>query len=133
MRVVLIGCRSAFVYRVIHGDGGKLGKQPPFLRWRLSDPVQRVWLQFCSASAAVPVHTLRVRDIPFASRICTLCTEGVVGDEQHVLLTCRATASVRLLHAQHLRFDYSNLHDFLKENRASALAYFVWDVMRKLS
>jgi hypothetical protein len=92
-----------------------------------------VWLKFCSASAAVPVHTLRVRSIPFDSRMCTLCTEGVVGDEQHVLLTCPATASARLLHAQHLRFDHNNLHDFLKDNRASALAYFVADVMRMLS
>ena len=92
------GCsnrRTAFVYRVILGDSGKLGAQPPFLRWRLSDSVRRVWFQFCSASAAVPVHTLRVRNVPFVSRICTLCTEGVVGDEQHVLLTCPATESAR--------------------------------------
>ena len=122
--------RTAFVYRMIHGQ---LGQQPPFLKWRLPAPVRRVWLQFCSASAAVPVHTLRVRNVPFADRLCSMCSEGVVGDEQHVLLHCPATEPARLLHADKLNFESSSLQTFIATNfRVSALAYFVADVLRMI-
>ena len=98
-------------------------------------PTKGPWWQFASAQAALPVHALRRRRVPFGARLCVKCGSGEVGDEEHALLTRPATQSVRSGYSAALSFrgDMS-LATFLDVNRHVVdLPYFVVDILNVFS
>ena len=123
--------RTAFVFNVINR---RLGHKPKFSVRHSKLPVaaKRQWWQFCSAQAALPVHTLRHSNVQYENRMCNKCSSGAVGDEHHALLVCPATQSVRSRYAHVLSFRANmNLADFVDINqRVAQLPCFVAEVLQ---
>ncbi len=61
----------------------------------LSAPQLRAIMRFRLGSHMLPVETGRFDNTPRLERVCTFCDSGAVGDEQHLLMECAATAAVR--------------------------------------
>lgn len=70
---------------------------PHFWQLSLSAPQRRAILRLRLGSHELPVETGRQEVPPLArhQRMCLACDANVVGDEQHLLMECAATADVR--------------------------------------
>jgi hypothetical protein len=68
-----------------------------FWQLSLSAPQRRAILRLRLGSHKLPVETGRqeVPPLPRHQRLCLACNASVVGDEQHLLMECAATADVR--------------------------------------
>lgn len=79
-----------------------------------------------SCNADVPSQSLVQDDVQFVDRICRKCTCGQAGNEQHVLLFCQATESVREKFRCHMSWpSQRNIANFLKANETMMCAIFV--------
>ena len=53
-------------------------------------------LRFRMGSHHLPAEEGRHFNLPWASRVCNLCSTDALGDERHMLLECPALADLRL-------------------------------------
>ena len=72
-------------------------KGPQFWQLSLSSPQRRAIMRLRLGSHELPIETGRHQrpPLPRHDRGCTACPAGVVGDEQHMMMECEATAGVR--------------------------------------
>ncbi len=72
-------------------------KGPHFWQLSLSAPQRRAILRLRLGSHELAVETGRQKmpPLPRHQRLCVACSANVVGDEQHLLMECSATADVR--------------------------------------
>lgn len=57
----------------------------------------RIWItKFRSSNIKFPIETGRWHNIPRHERICSLCNEGLLGDEFHYLFVCKNSIVVNL-------------------------------------
>jgi len=115
--------RIALHYRCMWME--RWGKRPWWHWCDVHPRVMRSWILFLAGWADVPSQTL-VGCVHFSERLCTKCTLRVVGDEQHAVLMCPATVSVRLQYRPSLVWPRSlSLRCFLSANKHRQCLLFV--------
>jgi hypothetical protein len=93
----------------------------------------RCWVRFLACQAPVPAQT-QVGIIPYNERLCMKCGQGVVANEQHVLLECTCTAVVRAGFYGTLVWPWNDsLRLFLLLNRNVACIRYVSAALRTYS
>jgi Reverse transcriptase (RNA-dependent DNA polymerase) len=109
---------------------GKWGHKPWYVWVNMPEKTWKAWVQLVSCNANVPAQTLvRSRNEPdgreYAQRLCKKCTRGAVASEQHVLLECPATSTVRNTFRIRLSWPQPlNLATFLDKNQHFVCAVF---------
>jgi hypothetical protein len=107
---------------------GRWGKKPWYLWCDMPEKVWQSWVKMVSCNAVVPAQQLAWGEgaVSFAARRCKKCVSGAVANENHVLLHCGATESVRHTFQDRLVWPRPlHLPDFLRANKHSICAVFI--------
>jgi Reverse transcriptase (RNA-dependent DNA polymerase) len=107
---------------------GKWGVKPWYLWGDFPDKVWKSWIKFMACTSDVPAQSLvwGADALPYAQRKCRKCSGSSVAHEQHVLLSCSATASVRDTFRARLSWPHPlSLCAFLRANKIFHCAVFV--------
>ena len=126
--------RIATVFRGFCASG-QVGRKPAWMHldWAsLPDRVWTDWTRFASTFAKLPAHKFADMHKPFAQRVCTECTLGEPGNEEHVLFRCSATERVRQEYATKLAWPQdSSMNTFVARNAYTTdLPLFVSKLLR---
>jgi Reverse transcriptase (RNA-dependent DNA polymerase) len=107
------------------------GKRPLHLSWVLPCHVRKVWTQFLIANAPIPSRAARFHRVPYAQRTCAKCDSRDIATEDHVLLQCPITSTVRNKFQSELGLHgVRDIKELLHSNVSKpASAWSVWEAL----
>ena len=80
----------------------------------LLEHLKKALFQFRIGTYKLPANNLKNNNIPRNERICTICDEGVLGDEIHFLYECTKLVDLRNKYIPSCNRASANIHNFTR-------------------